>query len=72
MAYQFLGLLNAKKKKTVVVLFTLIAWRTRGFIPFPKGISPKVNVTGRLELELAYYDSAVQCFNHYTTGTTPN
>ena len=27
----------------------------------------KVNVIGKLEFELAYYDSAVQRFNHYIT-----
>ena len=36
---------------------------------FPKGICPKVNVIARLEYELAYYDSAVNRFNHYTTRT---
>ena len=36
---------------------------------FPKGIFPKVNVIARLEYELAYYDSAVHRFNHYTTRT---
>ena len=30
-------------------------------------ICPKVNVIARLEFELAYYDSAVYCFNHYAT-----
>ena len=34
---------------------------------FPKGICPKVNVIARLEYELAYYESAVHRFNHYTT-----
>ena len=34
---------------------------------FPKGICPKENVIARLEYELAYYDSAVHRFNHYTT-----
>ena len=38
---------------------------------FPKGICPKVNVIARLEYELAYYDSAVHRFNHYTTRTPP-
>ena len=32
-----------------------------------KGICPKVNVKARLGFELAYYDSAVRRFNHYTT-----
>ena len=37
----------------------------------PKGICPKVNVIARLEYELAYYESAVHRFNHYTTRTPP-
>ena len=38
---------------------------------FPKCICPKVNVIARLEFELAYYDSAVQRFKHYTTRRPP-
>ena len=38
-----------------------------GVHTFPKGICPKVNVIARREYELAYYDSAVHHFNHYTT-----
>ena len=38
---------------------------------FPKSICLKVNVIARLEFELAYYDSAVHRFNHYTTKTPP-
>ena len=30
-----------------------------------------MNVIAWLEFELAYYDSAVCCFNHYTTRTPP-
>ena len=30
-----------------------------------------MNMIARLEFELAYYDSAVHCFNHYTTSTPP-
>ena len=30
-----------------------------------------MNVIARLEYELAYYDSAVNRFNHYTTRTPP-
>ena len=41
----------------------------KGFNTFPKGICPKVNLIARLEYELAYYDSAVHRFNHYTTRT---
>ena len=37
-----------------------------GVHTFPKSICPKVNVIARLEYELAYYDSAVYRFNHYT------
>ena len=40
-----------------------------GVHTFPKGICPEVNVIARLEYELAYYDSAVHRFNHYTTRT---
>ena len=32
-----------------------------------QSICPKVNIIARLEFELAYYDSADQRFNHYTT-----
>ena len=43
----------------------------KGVHTFPKGICPKVNVIARLEFELAYYDSAVHRFNHYTTRRPP-
>ena len=46
-------------------------WEDKGFIPFLKGICPKVNMISRLEFELAYYHSTVQSFNHYTTITPP-
>ena len=45
------------------------SWEDKGVHTFPKGICPKVNVIVRLEYKLAYYDSAVQRFNHYTTRT---
>ena len=38
---------------------------------FPKGICLKVNIIERLEYELAYYDSVVHRFNHYTTWAPP-
>ena len=47
------------------------SWEDKGVHTFPKGICPKVNVIARLEYELAYYDSAVHHFNHYTTRTPP-
>ena len=47
------------------------SWEDKGVHTFPKGICPKVNVIARLEYELAYYDSAVHRFNHYTTRTLP-
>ena len=47
------------------------SWEDKGVHNFPKGICPKVNVIARLEYELAYYDSAVHRFNHYTTRTSP-
>ena len=46
------------------------SWEGKGVRTFPKGICPKVNVIARLEYELAYYDSAVHPFNHYTTRTS--
>ena len=46
-------------------------WADMGVHTFPKGICRKVNVIARLEYELAYYDSAVQRFNHNTTRTPP-
>ena len=45
------------------------SWEDKGVHTFPNGICPKVNVIARLEYELAYYDSAVHRFNHYTTWT---
>ena len=45
------------------------SWEDKGVHTFPMGICPKVNVIARLEYELAYYDSAVHHFIHYTTRT---
>ena len=47
------------------------SWENKGVHTFPKGICPKVNVIAWLEFKLAYYDSAVHRFNHYTTRTPP-
>ena len=47
------------------------SWEDKGVHTFSKGIWPKVNVIARLEYELAYYNSAVHRFNHYTTRTLP-
>ena len=43
-----------------------IPGRISGGGSYTKRICPKVNVIAWLEFELAYYDSAVQHFNHYT------
>ena len=48
-------------------LFYENSWVDKGVHTFPKGICPKGNIIARLEYELAYYDSAVHRFNHYTT-----
>ena len=45
-----------------------IARRIWWFIPFSR-VCLRVNVIARLEFELAYYDSAVQRLNDYTTTT---
>ena len=47
------------------------SWEDKRVHTFPKGICPKVIVIARLEYELAYYNSAVHRFNHYTTWTPP-
>ena len=44
-------------------------WKDKAVHTFLKSICPKVNVIARLEYELAYCDSAVHRFNHYTTRT---
>ena len=36
---------------------------------FHEDISPKVNVTARLEFKLAYYDITVQHINNHTLGS---
>ena len=48
------------------------SWEDKGVHTFPKGICPKVNIIARLAYELAYYDSAVQLVNHYTTRRNPH
>ena len=48
------------------------SWEDKWVHTFLNGTYPKVNVIARLEYELAYYDSAVHRFNHYTTRTSPN
>ena len=47
------------------------SWEDKGVHSFPKGICPKVNVIALLEYELAYHDSTVHRFDHYTTRTPP-
>ena len=42
--------------------------RIKVFIPFPRGISPKVKVIARLEYELVYNDIAVQQERSYAKG----
>ena len=48
------------------------SWEDKGVHTFSKDICPKVNVIARPEFELAYNDSAVHCFNHYTMRTHPS
>ena len=52
-----------------MVLFLLYDGGDKGVLTFPKGICQKVNVTERLDFELAYYESAVHHFNHYVART---
>ena len=60
---------NAKAILLVEQSWYYLTHSWEGVHTFPKGICPKVNVIARLEFELAYYDSAVHRFNHYTTRT---
>ena len=72
MAYQhFLGYLMPKPFSEKNWYYLTHSWEDKGVHIFPKGICPKVNVIAWLEYELAYYDSAVHRFNHYTTRTPP-
>ena len=41
----------------------------KGVYTFSKDICPKVNVIAWLELELNYFETAVQHVSHKTTGT---
>ena len=45
--------------------------RDKGVHAFPKSISLKVNVIVQLGFELAHFETAVQPFNFYATGTPP-
>ena len=68
--FEFRVFLNFPRLKNLVRLLFTHSWReNKGVHTFPKGICPKVNVIARLEYELAYYDSAVHRFIHYTTRT---
>ena len=64
-------LFNAKAILLEEQYYLTHSWEDKGVHTFPKGICPKVNVIAQLENELAYYDSTVHRFNHYTTRTTP-
>ena len=41
-------------------------------IPLPMDICPKVNMKARLEFELVSFETAIQHFSYYTTGTSNN
>ena len=64
-------LFNAKAILQEEQYYLTHSWEDKGVHTFSKGICPKVNIIARLENELAYYDSAVHRFNHYTTRTPP-
>ena len=51
--------------------YLIHSWDDKEVQAFAEATCPKVNLIARLEFELAYYDSAVQRFNHYTTKTPP-
>ena len=65
----FVGYFNAKailQEEQLWWYYLTYSWDDKGVHTFPKGICLKVNIIARLEYELAYYDSAVYRFNHYT------
>ena len=64
-------LFNAKAILLEEQSYLTHSWEDKGVHTFLKGICPKADVIARLEYELAYYDSAVHRFNHYTTRTPP-
>ena len=64
-------LFNAKAILLEEQYYLTHSWEDKEVHIFPKGICPKVNIIAWLENELAYYDSVVHRFNHYTTRTTP-
>ena len=55
--------------KTAVILFKSLLEEIRAFIPFSRGISPKVNVIARLAFELVYFEVAEQQLSHYAMRT---
>ena len=73
MAHQIRGLFNAKVMLLEEQQYCYLthSWDDKGIHAFSKGICPKGKVIAQLEFEFAYYDSAVQQFNHYNTMTPP-
>ena len=67
----FVGYLDAKAILLEEQLWYYLthSWEDKWAHSFPKAICPKVNVIAWLEFELAFYDSVVHPFNHYTTRT---
>ena len=56
-------------RRAVLVLNNILLLGGVGFIPFPRGISPKVNVIAGLEFKLVYYNITCEHLNRYATGT---
>ena len=53
-----------------IVRRQMIYFKFREVHAFHKSINPKLDITTRLEFELAHYGVAVQNVSHCTTGTT--
>ena len=47
----------------------MYSWKNKGFIPFPRGISPKVNVIDWLEFKITHFEATVKHLSHCTMGT---
>ena len=53
----------------MILFIPLLGGGDKGAYAFSKSIFPKVNVIARIELELAYFNVAIQNFSHYAWMT---
>ena len=56
-----------RPKPSLSTIYFIARESDNGIQAFPNGIRKKVSVMVRLELELTYFEAAVQHFSHYTS-----